>query len=80
MKLSDFKALTFDVYGTLIDWESSMNHPNRLIRRTSVIRTCCLLYTAVWPKSGTFPSVETSVWPMGNQSKTGQPLPIQPRH
>lgn len=23
-KLSDFKALTFDVYGTLIDWESGM--------------------------------------------------------
>ncbi len=22
--LSDFKALTFDVYGTLIDWESGM--------------------------------------------------------
>jgi len=24
VKLSDFKALTFDVYGTLIDWESGM--------------------------------------------------------
>lgn len=24
MKLSDFKALTFDVYGTLLDWESGM--------------------------------------------------------
>ena len=24
MKLSDFRALTFDVYGTLIDWESGM--------------------------------------------------------
>ena len=24
MKLSDYKALTFDVYGTLIDWESGM--------------------------------------------------------
>ena len=24
MKLSDFKALTFDVYGTLIDWETGM--------------------------------------------------------
>ncbi len=24
MKLMDFKALTFDVYGTLIDWESGM--------------------------------------------------------
>ena len=24
MKLTDFKALTFDVYGTLIDWESGM--------------------------------------------------------
>ena len=24
MKLSNFKALTFDVYGTLIDWESGM--------------------------------------------------------
>ena len=24
MKLSDFKILTFDVYGTLIDWESGM--------------------------------------------------------
>ena len=25
MKLSDYKALTFDVYGTLIDWESGMS-------------------------------------------------------
>ena len=24
MKLSDFKALTFDVYGTLLDWEGGM--------------------------------------------------------
>ena len=24
MKLTDFKVLTFDVYGTLIDWESGM--------------------------------------------------------
>ena len=24
MQLTDFKALTFDVYGTLIDWESGM--------------------------------------------------------
>lgn len=24
MKLTDFKALTFDCYGTLIDWESGM--------------------------------------------------------
>ncbi|MEM7270368.1 MAG: haloacid dehalogenase type II [Pseudomonadota bacterium] len=24
MKISDYKALTFDVYGTLIDWESGM--------------------------------------------------------
>ena len=24
MQLSQFKALTFDVYGTLIDWESGM--------------------------------------------------------
>ena len=24
MKLSDYKVLTFDVYGTLIDWESGM--------------------------------------------------------
>ena len=24
MQLSDFKVLTFDVYGTLIDWESGM--------------------------------------------------------
>ncbi|HUR43026.1 MAG TPA: haloacid dehalogenase, partial [Aestuariivirga sp.] len=24
MKLKDFKALTFDCYGTLIDWESGM--------------------------------------------------------
>jgi 2-haloacid dehalogenase len=24
MKISDFKALTFDVYGTLIDWETGM--------------------------------------------------------
>ncbi|NBP95506.1 MAG: haloacid dehalogenase, partial [Gammaproteobacteria bacterium] len=24
MKLSDYKILTFDVYGTLIDWETGM--------------------------------------------------------
>jgi 2-haloacid dehalogenase len=24
VKLSDFKALTFDCYGTLIDWETGM--------------------------------------------------------
>jgi 2-haloacid dehalogenase len=24
MKISNYKALTFDVYGTLIDWESGM--------------------------------------------------------
>ncbi|MFB3047105.1 MAG: haloacid dehalogenase, partial [Acidiferrobacterales bacterium] len=24
MKLTDFEALTFDCYGTLIDWESGM--------------------------------------------------------
>ena len=24
MNLTDFKALTFDVYGTLIDWETGM--------------------------------------------------------
>ncbi|MEC7050373.1 MAG: haloacid dehalogenase, partial [Pseudomonadota bacterium] len=24
MNLSDFKVLTFDCYGTLIDWESGM--------------------------------------------------------
>ena len=24
MRLSDFKALTFNCYGTLIDWESGM--------------------------------------------------------
>ncbi len=24
MRLTDFKALTFDCYGTLIDWESGM--------------------------------------------------------
>ena len=24
MRLRDFKVLTFDVYGTLIDWESGM--------------------------------------------------------
>ncbi len=26
MRLTDFKALTFDCYGTLIDWESGMMH------------------------------------------------------
>ena len=24
MRLTDFKALTFDCYGTLIDWETGM--------------------------------------------------------
>ena len=36
MKLSDFKALTFDCYGTLIDWESGMIEALKpLTRQTS---------------------------------------------
>lgn len=40
MKLTDFKALTFDVYGTLIDWESGMVQglkplTSRLVREPS---------------------------------------------
>jgi 2-haloacid dehalogenase len=27
MRLTDFKVLTFDCYGTLIDWESGMTEP-----------------------------------------------------
>ena len=27
MRLTDFKALTFDCYGTLIDWETGMITP-----------------------------------------------------
>ena len=26
MKLTDFKVLAFDVYGTLIDWETGHGH------------------------------------------------------
>ena len=37
MKLSDFKVLTFDCYGTLIDWESGILTALRpLVRRTGV--------------------------------------------
>ncbi len=31
MKLSDYKVLTFDVYGTLIDWESGMVNALKLL-------------------------------------------------
>ena len=34
MKLSDFSALSFDCYGTLIDWESGIvTRPGALARR-----------------------------------------------
>lgn len=36
MRLSDFKALTFDCYGTLIDWESGM--VNALVPLTSKVK------------------------------------------
>jgi 2-haloacid dehalogenase len=29
MRLTDFKVLTFDCYGTLIDWESGMTEAYR---------------------------------------------------
>ena len=31
MKLTDFKVLTFDVYGTLIDWETGMVNGLKLL-------------------------------------------------
>ena len=37
MKLSDYKILTFDVYGTLIDWETGM--VNALEPLTSQVKT-----------------------------------------
>jgi 2-haloalkanoic acid dehalogenase type II len=40
MRLSDYKALTFDVYGTLIDWESGMiNGLQPLTERAAVALT-----------------------------------------
>ena len=47
MKLTDYKALTFDVYGTLIDWESGMfaglkpliDKAGRKITRDEVLET-----------------------------------------
>ena len=45
MKLSDFKVLTFDCYGTLIDWETGMvnalapltNHPGLKLTRDEIL-------------------------------------------
>ena len=45
MKLTDFKVLTFDVYGTLIDWETGMvnglktltDKMNRRITRNEIL-------------------------------------------
>jgi 2-haloacid dehalogenase len=34
MKLTDFKALTFDCYGTLIDWETGIHHALQPLLRT----------------------------------------------
>ncbi len=35
MRLTDFKALTFDCYGTLIDWEAGMMQAlNRLVGKS----------------------------------------------
>lgn len=45
MRLTDFKVLTFDCYGTLIDWETGMiealrplAHPSALLRLGGVAR------------------------------------------
>ena len=40
MRLTDFKALTFDVYGTLIDWESGMVAALEAADRPRRARTC----------------------------------------
>jgi len=40
MRLTDFKVLTFDCYGTLIDWETGIIHALRpLLRNSSVERS-----------------------------------------
>jgi 2-haloacid dehalogenase len=41
MRLTDFKVLTFDCYGTLIDWETGIFHALRpLLRNDRVERPC----------------------------------------
>ena len=37
MRLTDFKVLTFDCYGTLIDWETGILHALRPLLRTSPV-------------------------------------------
>jgi len=40
MRLTDFKVLTFDCYGTLIDWETGIvNALRRLLRKDSAERS-----------------------------------------
>ncbi len=36
MRLTDFKVLTFDCYGTLIDWESGMFEALRQLGHTVI--------------------------------------------
>jgi len=43
MRLSDFKALSFDCYGTLIDWESGITEALRSLRERSGLSADALL-------------------------------------
>jgi 2-haloalkanoic acid dehalogenase type II len=43
MRLSDFKALSFDCYGTLIDWESGITEALRPLRERSGLSADALL-------------------------------------
>ena len=55
MKLSDFSVLTFDCYGTLIDWESGMVDGLRPLTDRIAERdgsAPCLLYTSPSPRDG----------------------------
>jgi phosphoglycolate phosphatase-like HAD superfamily hydrolase len=40
MKLTDFKALAFDCYGTLVDWESGMVEALKALTRACKIVGC----------------------------------------
>ena len=56
-ELTGYKALTFDCYGTLIDWESGIwdaLQPLLLANGSEIDRDTALLAFAETPASGTF--------------------------
>ena len=65
MLLTDFDALTFDCYGTLIDWASAT-------LRRSGIGTCCRSSTSASPRSGVSTRLTRIASSMGGRSEIGR--------